>query len=194
MTMGFLSPSPSLFATNHPFLPHHLCFRYFLSLSYWCGCMYVVKCMLLCVLNVSVLAIRNQTRATLDHKKCRIREKLQICGCDNSESATENGFSRRDLVLFSLSYSLSLVFPSLGTLSFHLTGSLFLILFKTGSVCYWPFCIRREILLNPRNLLCSLAGSHAEEELKMVSLVDDINAYSYLYPVELPSKKFLFKW
>ncbi|KAG2700005.1 hypothetical protein I3760_07G213700 [Carya illinoinensis] len=119
MTMGFLSPSPSLFATNHPFLPHHLCFR-------------------------------NQTRATLDHKKCRIREKLQICGCDNSESATENGFSRRDLVLFSLSYSLSLVFPSL--------------------------------------------GSHAEEELKMVSLVDDINAYSYLYPVELPSKKFLFKW
>ncbi|KAG6649520.1 psbP domain-containing protein 5, chloroplastic-like isoform X2 [Carya illinoinensis] len=119
MTMGFLSPSPSLFATNHPFLPHHLCFR-------------------------------NQTRATLDHKKCRIREKLQICGCDNSESTTENGFSRRDLVLFSLSYSLSLVFPSL--------------------------------------------GSHAEEELKMVSLVDDINAYSYLYPVELPSKKFLFKW
>uniref|UniRef100_A0A5B7B4R4 Uncharacterized protein n=1 Tax=Davidia involucrata TaxID=16924 RepID=A0A5B7B4R4_DAVIN len=36
-------------------------------------------------------------------------------------------------------------------------------------------------------------GSGAEEELKMVSLVDDINAYSYLYPVELPSKKFFFK-
>lgn len=28
----------------------------------------------------------------------------------------------------------------------------------------------------------------------MASLVDEINAYSYLYPEELPSKKFLFKW
>ncbi|XP_040989858.1 psbP domain-containing protein 5, chloroplastic-like [Juglans microcarpa x Juglans regia] len=96
------------------------------------------------------LCFRNQTRTTLDHKKCRIREKLQICACDTFESITENGFSRRDLVLFGLSYSLSLVFPSL--------------------------------------------GSHADKELKMVSLVDDINVYSYLYPVELPSKKFLFKW
>lgn len=40
----------------------------------------------------------------------------------------------------------------------------------------------------------SLAGSLAEEELKMASVVDDINAYSYLYPVELPSKNFFFKW
>ena len=28
----------------------------------------------------------------------------------------------------------------------------------------------------------------------MASVVDEINAYSYLYPVELPSKKFVFKW
>ncbi|KAB1204530.1 PsbP domain-containing protein 5, chloroplastic [Morella rubra] len=28
----------------------------------------------------------------------------------------------------------------------------------------------------------------------MASVVDDINAYSYLYPVELPSKNFFFKW
>ncbi|CAK9140490.1 unnamed protein product [Ilex paraguariensis] len=28
----------------------------------------------------------------------------------------------------------------------------------------------------------------------MASLVDDINACSYLYPLELPSKKFVFKW
>ncbi|XP_061346229.1 psbP domain-containing protein 5, chloroplastic [Gastrolobium bilobum] len=34
----------------------------------------------------------------------------------------------------------------------------------------------------------------AEEELKMASFVDEINAYSYLYPVEFPSKKFVFKW
>ncbi|KAI8019407.1 hypothetical protein LOK49_LG04G01123 [Camellia lanceoleosa] len=34
----------------------------------------------------------------------------------------------------------------------------------------------------------------ATEEVKMTSMVDDINAYSYLYPVELPSRKFVFKW
>ncbi|KAK4364962.1 hypothetical protein RND71_016320 [Anisodus tanguticus] len=28
----------------------------------------------------------------------------------------------------------------------------------------------------------------------MDSSVDDINAYSYLYPIEMPSKKFVFKW
>ncbi|KAH9760954.1 PsbP domain-containing protein 5 [Citrus sinensis] len=28
----------------------------------------------------------------------------------------------------------------------------------------------------------------------MASFVDEINAYTYLYPMELPSKKFLFKW
>ncbi|XP_057959384.1 psbP domain-containing protein 5, chloroplastic isoform X6 [Malania oleifera] len=37
-------------------------------------------------------------------------------------------------------------------------------------------------------------GCRAEEELKMASVVDDINAYSYLYPVELQSKKFVIKW
>ncbi|KAI6676747.1 hypothetical protein NL676_037543 [Syzygium grande] len=38
------------------------------------------------------------------------------------------------------------------------------------------------------------SGLLAEEELKMASVVDDINAYTYLYPVGLPSKKFMFKW
>lgn len=40
----------------------------------------------------------------------------------------------------------------------------------------------------------SVAGSVAEEDLRMDALVDEINAYTYLYPVELPSKKVLFKW
>ena len=42
--------------------------------------------------------------------------------------------------------------------------------------------------------ISSIAGTLTEEELKMDSLVDEINAYTYLYPVELPSTKFLFKW
>jgi hypothetical protein len=30
--------------------------------------------------------------------------------------------------------------------------------------------------------------------MKMATQVDEINAYSFLYPVELPGKKFSFKW
>lgn len=41
--------------------------------------------------------------------------------------------------------------------------------------------------------LC-FAVTLAGEEPKMASFSDEINAYSYLYPVELPSKKFVFKW
>lgn len=39
-----------------------------------------------------------------------------------------------------------------------------------------------------------ILGTLAEEDVKMDPLVDQINAYTYLYPVELPSNKFLFKW
>ncbi|KAL9267393.1 PsbP domain-containing protein [Drosera capensis] len=39
-----------------------------------------------------------------------------------------------------------------------------------------------------------LKGCKAEEDLKMAESVDVINAYTYLYPVERPSKKFAFKW
>ncbi|MBA0818720.1 hypothetical protein Gohar_003742 [Gossypium harknessii] len=39
-----------------------------------------------------------------------------------------------------------------------------------------------------------IAGCLAAEDVRMTSLVDEINAYTYSYPVELPSKKFLFKW
>lgn len=33
-----------------------------------------------------------------------------------------------------------------------------------------------------------------DEDVKMNTQVDEINAYSFLYPVELPGKKFSFKW
>lgn len=39
-----------------------------------------------------------------------------------------------------------------------------------------------------------IADSLAEEELKTASLIDEINAYSYIYPVGLPSRNFVFKW
>ncbi|VFQ66974.1 unnamed protein product [Cuscuta campestris] len=36
--------------------------------------------------------------------------------------------------------------------------------------------------------------SSRAEDVKMDSFVDNINSYSYLYPTELPSKRFVFKW
>ncbi|WVZ69687.1 hypothetical protein U9M48_018435 [Paspalum notatum var. saurae] len=38
------------------------------------------------------------------------------------------------------------------------------------------------------------AVMETDEDVKMNTQVDEINAYSFLYPVELPGKKFLFKW
>lgn len=40
----------------------------------------------------------------------------------------------------------------------------------------------------------SIAVVGMDDETKMALLVDEINAYSFLYPVESPSKKFVFKW
>ncbi|KAL5783205.1 hypothetical protein ACOSP7_008234 [Xanthoceras sorbifolium] len=94
---------------------------------------------------------RNQASAVQSQKSCRLQEKLIVCSCVGSKPTSQNGFRRRDLVLFSLSSSMSLVFPSPGSLA-------------------------------------------EEEDLKMASFVDETNAYSYMYPAELPSNKFLFKW
>jgi len=38
------------------------------------------------------------------------------------------------------------------------------------------------------------AVMETDEDVKMNTQVDEINAYSFLYPVELPGKKFSFKW
>lgn len=51
-------------------------------------------------------------------------------------------------------------------------------------------------------VFCSFAVTFAAEEavkmggeeIKMGTMVDDINAYSYAYPLELPSEKLVFKW
>ncbi|GLU09619.1 hypothetical protein SLE2022_332780 [Rubroshorea leprosula] len=59
------------------------------------------------------------------------------------------------------------------------------------------FC-RRDLFLfglsSSVSTVFSYSGCLAEQDLKSASLVDEINAYTYSYPVELPSKKFLFKW
>ncbi|XP_010541641.1 PREDICTED: psbP domain-containing protein 5, chloroplastic isoform X2 [Tarenaya hassleriana] len=43
-------------------------------------------------------------------------------------------------------------------------------------------------------LSCGFAVTRAEDDLKIAASVDEINAYSYSYPVEWPSQKFVFKW
>ncbi|KAK9208008.1 hypothetical protein WN944_000359 [Citrus x changshan-huyou] len=95
--------------------------------------------------------IRNHRGSIVQgQKNCRLNNKAKVCSCASSKPIQQNGFCRRDLVLFGLSSSLSLGFPT--------------------------------------------PGSVAGEDVKMASFVDEINAYTYLYPMELPSKKFLFKW
>ncbi|XP_012078610.1 psbP domain-containing protein 5, chloroplastic isoform X1 [Jatropha curcas] len=102
-------------------------------------------------LSTPLFSCRNQSTVPLSEKKCRLKNKIMMRSCVASSKPTSiNGFSRRDLVLFCLSSSMSIAFPSLGSL--------------------------------------------AEEDLKMDSSVDEINAYTYLYPVELSSKNFRFKW
>ncbi|GAB4854178.1 PsbP domain-containing protein 5, chloroplastic, variant 3 [Ancistrocladus abbreviatus] len=59
------------------------------------------------------------------------------------------------------------------------------------------FCKRDLLLFGFSSSMTSIfpaSGAKAEEDVKMAALVDDINAYTYLYPVELPSKKIVFKW
>nr|AKM76458.1 DUF1795-like photosystem II reaction center PsbP family protein [Geranium maderense] len=59
------------------------------------------------------------------------------------------------------------------------------------------FCRRRVLLLlglSSLPLVLPSPGCRAEEELKMASMVDEINAYTYMYPLELPSKKVVLKW
>ncbi|XVE63568.1 hypothetical protein DITRI_Ditri07aG0030800 [Diplodiscus trichospermus] len=57
---------------------------------------------------------------------------------------------------------------------------------------------RRDLLFfalsSSLSTLFPSSGCLAQEDVRTASLVDEINAYSYSYPVELPSKKFLFKW
>lgn len=69
------------------------------------------------------------------------------------EPISGNSFGKRDLVLFGLSSSASLLLPS-----------------------------------------CASGSTELEREIKMESVVDDINAYSFLYPTESPSKNTKLKW
>nr|XP_043637708.1 psbP domain-containing protein 5, chloroplastic [Erigeron canadensis] len=91
---------------------------------------------------------REQAKISLSNQKlCKSRKKFVVCCCESLDPTTQNGFSRRDIVLFGLAAT---VFP--------------------------------------------IQGSGADEELKMGPIVDDLNAYSYQIPLEMPSRKFSFKW
>ncbi|CAA7039757.1 unnamed protein product [Microthlaspi erraticum] len=79
-------------------------------------------------------------------------------GVSTRSISSENGLSRRDLVLIGLSSPLSMLLPV--TAVTHAEEAV-----KMGA-----------------------------EELKTGSMVDEINAYSYAYPLDLPSEKLVFKW
>ena len=112
-----------------------------------CACMsfplqefFIFFGLMLCCL----LAIRDLTRTMLKHKKCRIRDKFQPCAFATSEPTSQNGFCRRDLMLFGLSSSFSLIFPTLGNL--HLF-TFFLFFFVKARLCvcfYFRFFVHFE--------------------------------------------------
>nr|AKM76450.1 DUF1795-like photosystem II reaction center PsbP family protein [California macrophylla] len=61
------------------------------------------------------------------------------------------------------------------------------------------FCRRKVLFLlglsSSLPLVFPSPGCHAEEEeAKMASVVDEINAYTYMYPLEIPSQKVVLKW
>nr|AKM76454.1 DUF1795-like photosystem II reaction center PsbP family protein [Erodium texanum] len=60
------------------------------------------------------------------------------------------------------------------------------------------FCRRRVLFLlglsSSLPMVLPSPGCHAEEEAKMALVVDEINAYTYMYPLELPSQKVVLKW
>ncbi|CAH9056079.1 unnamed protein product [Cuscuta epithymum] len=61
----------------------------------------------------------------------------------------------------------------------------------------WDGVSRRDLAiigLSSLSLTFPCLSSRAEEDVRMASLVDEINSYSYMYPTELPSKRFVFKW
>ncbi|XP_050938183.1 psbP domain-containing protein 5, chloroplastic isoform X5 [Cucumis melo] len=93
---------------------------------------------------------RNQPKNLPCRKRIGMYTKFNLCSTPISKPTSEDGFPRRELLLFGLTSSVALFFPSLGSL--------------------------------------------AEEELKSATMVDEINAYSYTYPVELSSTNFAFKW
>lgn len=64
-----------------------------------------------------------------------------------------------------------------------------------GSVSSKPSLWRRDLVLfTLSSSLFPFSGCLAEEDVRAASFVDEINAYTYSYPVEMPSEKFLFKW
>lgn len=110
MAMALLC-SPSHFTTHHhnPFFRY--CSQFYTIHVFFCGSL--TWAMLWCGFH-----FRNQSRILLSQKKCKLKEKIMACSCacSSSDPSLQNGFCRRDLVLFGLSSSLSIAFPSSGEL------------------------------------------------------------------------------
>jgi len=116
--------------------------------------------------------ILNQTQT-----KCSFQQSDDDKRDFSSSSSSSSSSSRRDFVLLGGLTSLSLT-----------TCSPFY-----GKFLFFFICCYLQLRLTL--LFCvpvALAGE--EQDPKMASFLDQVNAYSYLYPLELPSKKFVFKW
>ncbi|PIA65231.1 hypothetical protein AQUCO_00100603v1 [Aquilegia coerulea] len=112
---------------------------------------------------------RNQSKSLVNRKLSSFPKQLLQTTCFSSIPILGNEYhtqefketstlSKRELMLFGLSASVSMLFSSSDVIA------------------------AVEAMENDNN------------DLKMAVVVDDINAYSFQYPVEMPSSKFVFKW
>ncbi|XP_026404593.1 psbP domain-containing protein 5, chloroplastic-like [Papaver somniferum] len=107
---------------------------------------------------------RPQSTSFMNQKLCQNPEKSNKISCNYSKPTSENAF------------------PMLNSVETTHLGKRELMLFGLSSSV---------------SMFLSTPGSNAAVEVekeKMALFVDDINAYSFMYPLELPSKKFVFKW
>lgn len=110
----------ALLCSPSPFTTHHInpFFRYFCQF-------YTIYVFFFGSLTWAVFwcdfHFRNQSRILLSQKKCKLKEKIMACSCacSSSDPSLQNRFCRRDLMLFGLSSSLSIAFPSSGKLELH---------------------------------------------------------------------------
>lgn len=72
----------------------------------------------LCIINVQVCFFREQTKLSSSNQKiCKGNKKFVVCCCESSKPISQNGFYRRDIVLFGIGATVASVFPVEGIYS-----------------------------------------------------------------------------
>lgn len=97
-------------------------FHFYLSHTHWLNWFLSTEYLFL----ICSLTPRTQPKNLPCRKRIGMYKKFNVCSTSISKPTSENGLSRRDLLLFGLTSSVALSFPSLGQFSY--CGLLFFLL------------------------------------------------------------------